>query len=171
MTRKMSRYGAMILAVVLLVGLSCSVAAQKKVTIVHWQHHSPARFEVVQTFAEEFMKQNPNVRIEIESVPESDYFQNCSRTCGWIRARHVPDPAGQVPAYAASGVIQPIDTRVATAQQIEAEFIPPAIKRLKQGGKYYGFPVDTQTIVLFYNPALFEAAGLIQINPRRPGMS
>ncbi len=78
MTRKMSRYGAMILAVVLLVGLSCSVAAQKKVTIVHWQHHSPARFEVVQTFAEEFMKQNPNVRIEIESVPESDYFQNCS---------------------------------------------------------------------------------------------
>jgi len=34
MTRKMSRYGAMILAVVLLVGLSCSVAAQKKVTIV-----------------------------------------------------------------------------------------------------------------------------------------
>lgn len=166
MTKRMSRYGAMILAVVLLVGLSCNVAAQKKVTIVHWQHHSPARFEVVQTFAEEFMKQNPNVTIEIESVPESDYFQKLLPA---LAAGSGPDtfqiPAGQVPAYAASGVIQPIDTRVATTQQIEAEFIPPAIKRLKQGGKYYGFPVDTQTIVLFYNPALFEAAGL---DPDKP---
>jgi len=102
MTRRMSRYGAMILAVVLLVGLSCSVAAQKKVTIVHWQHHSPARFEVVQTFAEEFMKQNPNVTIEIESVPESDYFQKLLPA---LAAGSGPDtfqiPAGQVPAYAA----------------------------------------------------------------------
>ena len=96
MTRKMSRYGAMILAVVLLVGLSCSVAAQKKVTIVHWQHHSPARFEVVQTFAEEFMKQNPNVRIEIESVLKR-LLSKLLPTCGWIRARHVPDPQGRCP--------------------------------------------------------------------------
>lgn len=166
MTKNMSRYGALLLAVVLLVGLSCNVAAQKKVTIVHWQHHSPARLELVQTFAEEFMKQNPNVKIEIESVPESDYFQKLLPA---LAAGSGPDtfqiPTGQVPAYAASGVIQQIDPRVATARQIENDFIAPAIKRLKYDGKYYGFPVDTQTIVLFYNPKLFKEAGL---DPARP---
>jgi len=141
MTRKMSRYGAMILAVVLLVGLSCSVAAQKKVTIVHWQHHSPARFEVVQTFAEEFMKQNPNVRIEIESVPESDYFQKLLPA---LAAGSGPDtfqiPAGQVPAYAASGVIQPIDTRVATAQQIGGRVHSACNQETEAGRKVLRFP-------------------------------
>jgi len=164
--KNIRRYGALLLAIALFMGLTCGVSAQKKTTIVHWQHHSPARLETVKAFAQEFMKENPNVKIEIESVPQDDFFQKLLPA---IAAGSGPDtfqiPLGQVPAYAASGVIQPIDSRVATTRQIESEFITPAIKRMKHNGKYYGFPVDVQTIVLFYNPKLFKEAGL---DPERP---
>ncbi len=74
-------------------------------------------------------------------------------------------PAGQVLTYALSGVLQPLDAKVASAKQIEADFVPGSIERLLIDGKYYGFPVDTQTIVLFYNPKLFKDAGL---DPDKP---
>lgn len=166
MTRKMRRIFAFSIAALLVVGIASGVVLAKKTTIVHWQHHSPARKEMVEAFAAEFMQKNPDIDIQIESIPETDYFQKLLPA---LAAGAGPDtfqiPAGQVSSYAATGVLQPISPKVATAAQIEADFVPSAVKRLKMGADYYGFPVDTQTIVLFYNPELFKAAGL---DPAKP---
>jgi len=153
-------------AALLIMGVSSGVALAKKTTIVHWQHHSPARKEMVEAFAAEFMQKNPGIDIQIESIPETDYFQKLLPA---LAAGSGPDtfqiPVGQVSAYAATGVLQPIDPKVATAKQIEADFVAAAIKHLRVGADYYGFPIDTQTIVLFYNPQLFKEAGL---DPAKP---
>ncbi|MGE5592126.1 MAG: ABC transporter substrate-binding protein [Betaproteobacteria bacterium] len=166
MTRKMRRVLAFSIAALLVLGMASGAVLAKKTTIVHWQHHSPARKEMVEAFAAEFMEKNPDIEIQIESIPETDYFQKLLPA---LAAGSGPDtfqiPAGQVSSYAVTGVLQPISPKVATAAQIEADFVPSAIKRLKVGDNYYGFPVDTQTIVLFYNPQLFKEAGL---DPAKP---
>ena len=166
MTRKTRRVFALCIAALLVMWIASGAVLAKKTTIVHWQHHSPARKEMVEAFAAEFMEKNPDVEIQIESIPETDYFQKLLPA---LAAGSGPDtfqiPAGQVASYAATGVLQPISPKVATTAQIEADFVPSAIKRLKVSGSYYGFPVDTQTIVLFYNPQLFKEAGL---DPAKP---
>jgi len=167
MRRETMRALTMVCAVMLILAVvSGTGLAKRKVVLVHWQHHTPARKEMVEAFAADFMKANPDIEIKIESVPEADYFQKLLPA---LAAGSGPDtfqiPAGQVLTYARSGVLQPLDARVASAKQIEADFVPGSIERLLIDGKYHGFPVDTQTIVLFYNPKLFREAGL---DPDKP---
>ncbi len=167
MKGKTMRALTMLCAAMLVLGLVSGVSlAKRKVVLVHWQHHTPARKEMVEAFAADFMKANPDIEIKIESVPEADYFQKLLPA---LAAGSGPDtfqiPAGQVLTYARAGVLQPLDASVANAKQITADFVPGSIERLMIDGKYYGLPVDTQTIVLFYNPKLFREAGL---DPDKP---
>lgn len=156
-----------IVAALLLMSLAGGVSlAAKKTVITHWQHHTPARAEMVEEFAAKFMAENPDIEIKLESIPEADYF---SKLLPALAANSGPDtfqiPAGQVLAYARGEVIQPIDGNNPAARGIEKDFVPAAISRLKVDGKYYGFPIDNATVVLFYNPKLFKEAGL---DPNKP---
>jgi len=112
------------------------------------------------------MQENPDIEIRLESIPEADYF---SKLLPALAAGSGPDtfqiPAGQILTYVRSGVIQPMDVNNSAVRNIEKEFIAPAISRMKVDGKYYGFPIDNATVVLFYNPKLFKEAG---INPDKP---
>ncbi len=157
----------MLCAAILILGLVSGVGlAKRKTVLVHWQHHTPARKEMVEAFANDFMKANPDIEIKIESIPEADYFQKLLPA---LAAGAGPDvfqiPSGQVVTYARAGVLQPLDPSVPGVKQVAEDFVPGSIQRLLIDGKYYGFPVDTQTIVLFYNPALFREAGL---DPDKP---
>ncbi|MEA4884704.1 MAG: ABC transporter substrate-binding protein [Clostridia bacterium] len=167
MKRTARRMFCIVAAALLLISLASGISiAKRKTVIIHWQHHTPARQEMVEAFAIEFMKQNPDIEIKIESIPEADYFQKLLPA---LAAGSGPDtfqiPAGQVLAYARTGVLQPLDTSIPEAKSIEADFMASAASRLKIDGKYYGFPVDTATVVLFYNPKLFKEAGL---DPNKP---
>lgn len=130
-------------------------------TLTHWQHHSEARARGVEQFKAEFEAAHPGVTIEFQSIPWGEYWDKLYTA---IAAGKGPDvfqiPMGLIPKFIASGYLVPVDESVVTAQQIESEYIPWVIERLKSDGKYYGLPVDVQTFLLFCNDALFEEAGL-----------
>ena len=90
---------SVVLAVTLLIVLSCGAAGFAQ-TIVHWQHHSPARNEMVEKLAREFEAQNPGVTIEFESIPLADYY---TKLLPALAAGSGPDVfqlrAGDVPRY------------------------------------------------------------------------
>lgn len=127
-------------------------------TLVHWQHHSPARNEMVKKFAEEFEAQNPGVIIEFESIPLSDYY---TKLLPAIAAGSGPDVfqlrAGDVPRYRDYGVIQELKI---DHEKAAADFVPGSYGYLVEDGKFYGLPTDVQTIVLFYNTEIFEEVGI-----------
>lgn len=157
---KVRKVSSMLLFIVLsLLLVSSSVLAET--TIVHWQHHAPAREAMVRKFAEEFEAQNPGVKIEFESIPLSDYY---TKLLPAIAAGSGPDVfqlrAGDVPRYYRYGVIQelPIDH----AKALE-EFVPGTVGYLVQEGKFYGLPTDVQTIVLFYNTEIFAEVGIDKV--------
>ncbi len=130
-------------------------------TLVHWQHHSPARNEMVEMFAREFEALNPGVKIEFESIPLSDYY---TKLLPAIAAGSGPDVfqlrAGDVPRYRNYEVIQ--ELKIDHAQALE-DFVPGSYGYLIENGRFYGLPTDVQTIVLFYNTEIFEELGVTEV--------
>ncbi len=142
------------------------VVGFSKTTIVHWMHHSPARLEFVDKMAKQFMEENPDVEIVIQSIPLSEYK---TKLLAAVAAGSGPDVA-QVPGEAMLElyyyqVIQPFPTTVMSIEKLQKDYIEPTVRNLIIDGELYGLPTDVQTIVLFYNPVLFEQAGL---DPNRP---
>ena len=137
-----------------------------KTTITHWMHYSPARVELILEMVEEFMAANPDIEIELQAIPEGEYK---TKLLAALAAGSGPDVA-QIPSNAMTefynyGLIQPFPESVVTPESIINDYIPAAVEKLVIEGEVYGVPTDVQTIVLFYNPVLFEAAGL---DPNRP---
>ena len=139
------------LVLVLVLASGSAVFAQ---TIVHWQHHSPARNEMIEFFAREFEAQNPGVTIEFESIPLADYY---TKLLPALAAGSGPDVfqlrAGDVPRYKEYEVIQALNIDHALALE---EFVPGSYGFLVEDGTFYGLPTDVQTIVLFYNTTEFQ---------------
>ncbi|BAS26776.1 ABC transporter substrate-binding protein [Limnochorda pilosa] len=141
--------------------LALAQTALAQTTIVHWQHHSPARLAMVEQMAQEFMAEHPGVTIEIQSIPLEDYY---TKLLPALAAGSGPDVfqirATDVPRYVEYGVLAPLDPSVVDHEQALKEFVPATISYLESDGVVYGLPTDVQTIVLFYNTEIFKEVGL-----------
>lgn len=127
------------------------------VTISHWQHHSDARAELVQNFADEY----DGASIDFQSIPYESYFQKLGAA---LEAGNGPCvfqlPANILAEFHDRGQLAPVPDSVMSADEIEEAFTPASIRLLKIEGEYYALPTDVQTLLLFYNDDLFEEAGL-----------
>lgn len=160
--RTQSLRRALLLTAGLCAALALPWAAAAQTKIVYWQHSSPARDEFMRTLAAEFMAQNPGVEIEIQTFPLAEYLNKVLvALAGGTGPDAMQVRSNWVPWLVASGMLQPLAASVITTEQIETEFIPGPLAPLKgPDGRYYGLPTDTQTVVLFYQPGLFELVGL-----------
>lgn len=127
------------------------------VTISHWQHHSDARAELVQSFADEY----DGASIDFQSIPYESYFQKLGAA---LEAGNGPCvfqlPANILAEFHDRGQLAPVPESVMSTAEIEEAFTPASIRLLKIEGAYYALPTDVQTLLLFYNDDLFEEAGL-----------
>lgn len=140
--------------------LLASAPALAQTTIVHWHHTSPAHDEMMRVLAQRFMEQNPDIRIELETFPLGEFLDKVLVN---IAAGTGPDTvqvrSTWIPWLIDMG-LQPLDPRVITADEITAEFVPGPLKHLQRDGVFYALPTGSQSVVLFYQPQLFELAGL-----------
>lgn len=150
--------GATVLA---LLSTTAFVSAQSRVTITHWQHHYAAREAVVKSLIQEFEAAHPDIRIDFQSIPYGDYFQKIGPS---LEAGTGPDvfqiPGPQVYEFYSRGQLAPVPEAVYSTADIEGDFVPWTIQLLKHADSYVGLPTDVQLLLLFYNNALFEEAGL-----------
>lgn len=136
------------------------------IVITHWQHSSPARDTMVKALAEEFMKANPNIVVQFQSFPETEFLNKVLvALAGGAGPDTIQVRSTWVQGLVNAGVLQPLSSSLISAEQIEKDFIPSAILPLKANNRYYALPTDAQTIVMFYQPALFEQAGLDSSKP------
>jgi multiple sugar transport system substrate-binding protein len=143
-------------------------AEGKKLTLSHWQHHSPSRAQTVEQFKAKFEELNPNVTIDFQSIPWSDYWGKLASGIAAGKGS-APDifqiPMGLVEEYIAGGNLVPASETVISVADIEKNYLPWTVKRGKKGGEYYGLPLDVQTLLIYRNNALLEEAGL---DPKAP---
>src|SRR4051812_28038428 len=111
----------------------------------------------MQKIADAFHTANPNVTINVQLTPYTDYFTKLQVAATGGEAPDVfwmNGPNFQL--YASNGVLQPLtDVQVDTAPYPES-----LVKLYQYQGKQYGLPKDFDTVGLWYNKKHFDAAGV-----------
>lgn len=110
---------------------------------------------------EAFKSVYPNITVEPQIVPWADYWTQLQTAVAggetfdtfWINT-------ASLPVYATAGALLPI-TSIVGAGGIDTAMLPaPLIESYSWDGVQYGLPRDFDTIALFYNKDLFDAAGV-----------
>jgi multiple sugar transport system substrate-binding protein len=147
-------------AAALVVLSSCAsgadAGASDDVTITYgiWDaNQEPAMEEIAAAFTEE----HPGVTVDIQLTPYKEYFTKLQTSVSGGAAPDVFWMNGpNFKLYASNGVLAPLDD-----EGIEASDYPQGLIDLYTfDGSLYGAPKDFDTVALWYNTELFDAAGV-----------
>ena len=104
---------------------------------------------------------HPNVDIEIQQVPGSQYYQ---RVKIQFAAGVAPDimqlAYNQLPTFAARNTLHPLDDLIERDGFPVDEMFAELLPALKFRGQFYGLPRGWTTFVLYYNRDMFDQAGV-----------
>jgi multiple sugar transport system substrate-binding protein len=159
-----SRWKKIIIGVVLIVLVVFFIflflpkgASNKKVTLVWWGLWEDQR--VMHPIISDFQKQNPNITIKYTKQDPKQYREKLVTR---IKNGTGPDiyrfHNTWVPML--SEFLQPLPTDVISPNEFKKTFYPVMQGDLTLNGGIYGIPVGADTLALFINTELFEAAGL-----------
>jgi len=109
--------------------------------------------------ADEFEQVYPQINVQISPFVRESMSQRIRQA---VLTGGAPDVAlGHVYSLAAQGLVEPLDQRVqAWNPAILDDFLPYALDEAKWHNTLYGLPVDVYTVILLYNRAHFDEAGL-----------
>ena len=113
----------------------------------------------LQQMKEEFERQNPHIRVEIETLPYNDYFTQMQTR---VASGTAPDAYElnyeNFIAYAKKGVL--LDLAPLFGNFDTSALNKNALEAFRTDGRQYGLPASFSNVVLFYNEDLFDRAGL-----------
>ena len=143
-----------------LLGFSVLAAASAQTTISYaiWDNNQlPAH----QQIAAAFEKEHPDIKVDIQVVPWGNYWDKLQTAVAGGEAYDVFWMNGpNFPVYASKGVLMDLQDQVA-ADSVDMSVYPQSLVDLYTfDGDVYGLPKDFDTIALYYNKDLFDAAGL-----------
>ena len=151
-----------LVAALLVVGYSGGqpTAAAEQVTITYaiWDNNQlPAHEQIIAAFEAE----NPDIKVEPQVVPWGNYWDKLQTAVAGGEAYDVFWMNGpSFPVYASKGVLMDIQSKV-EADKLDTSVYPEALVNLySYEGKIYGLPKDFDTIGLYYNKDMFDAAGV-----------
>lgn len=116
----------------------------------------------LRVMADEFEAANPGIKINIEVVGWSDYWTmlEAGATGGSL-----PDVfwmhSNEIYRYASNGMLMNLNDLISSSSKVDMSKFPQGIVQIYNfEGKQYGVPKDFDTIGLWYNKTLFDAANL-----------
>ncbi|WP_417308438.1 extracellular solute-binding protein [Devosia sp.] len=111
----------------------------------------------MQAVVDAYKAEHPDVTINLQPYPFAQFFQVAE-----LRLRSGDDTADLIyvdapllASYASRGFLSPIDPAIDTSELVET-----ALAAGQYDGTQYALPINNSAQVLFYNKALFEAAGI-----------
>jgi multiple sugar transport system substrate-binding protein len=132
--------------------------------VTYWTTYntvSPEYKVLSETIIPAFNAVYPNVEIDAQQIPDTDMRQKLLTAAA---GGETPDVARldivQTPEFANLGALAALDDLNPEFATYSQAFYPGPLATNSFQGKSYGLPLDTNTRVVFYNPALFEEAGI-----------
>lgn len=108
-----------------------------------------------------FEKQNPDIKVEIETVGYGDYFTKLATV---IAGGNAPDVYElnyeNFTTYSSRGILYNLDSLINNAKLNTSIINSNALEAFQSNGVQYGFPYSFSTVVLIYNKDLFDRAGV-----------
>lgn len=121
------------------------------------QNQAPA----MQKMIDAFEKANPNIKVKLEVTPWNNYWTKLetAATSGTTADLFWMNNAYLI-KYAANGILAPINDQI-TADHLDLSVYPQTlVNAYSYQGKHYALPKDFDTVGLWYNKKLFDAAGV-----------
>ncbi|MFE4464627.1 ABC transporter substrate-binding protein [Oerskovia sp. NPDC056781] len=107
------------------------------------------------TIVAAYEKANPDVDVQVETIPYADYFTKLQTAFAGKTVADVVDLNYEnFVSYAESGALAPLEDVDA------APYKDTLLESFTHDGTQYGLPSSYSNVVLYYNKALFDAAGL-----------
>jgi multiple sugar transport system substrate-binding protein len=136
-------------------------ASTGPVTITFSAWGAPAELEVWNQIVADFEKANPNITVNVEVSDWDSYWEKLKTQ---LAANTPPDVfAMDAPLYLdyqSRGVLANLQPFIDKNPDMLKDVYPQTLEAYKTPSGYFGLPRDFQTIVLFYNKDMFDAAGL-----------
>jgi multiple sugar transport system substrate-binding protein len=135
-----------------------STPSDETITLTYWGLWEPS--EVLQSVFTDFESQNPGIKINYEQQKSQDYRERLQTA---LSQGSGPD----VFRYHHSWLtmigpeLAPIPKDILTTQNYESTFYPVTKDWLKGKNGYLGIPLEIDGLGLYYNQAIFDAAGKI----------
>ncbi len=139
------------------------VSAQEEITLVVASFYPVDQTAGWAGLVEDFEAAHPGVTIETQVTSFAEYLP---RLLTQIAGGDAPDVAGventPFPQFVDRGILLDLtDLLAATDGFTAGDFFPHLLDRYTYDGRIYGIPYDAQPYaMLYYNPALFDAAGV-----------
>lgn len=144
--------------------LAAGPALAEEVTLQFWdnQQTESGLSDVQKAAVERFVKENPDIRIEVTTVPYPEYQQ---RLLTAVQGGNAPDVAtlDQIwgGAFAKAGAVADLTERAGAAGLTRDGFFGGAWDSTVVDGKLYGIPFNVDVWQFsYYNKALLDAAGV-----------
>ena len=114
---------------------------------------------VMEELAAAFTTEHPNITIKVQMTPWADYWTKLRAA---VTGGAAPDVfwmnGPNIQLYADNGVIMPLSDRIGEAKLDLGAYPKALIDLYTFEGKVYGLPKDFDTIGVWYNKELFDAA-------------
>lgn len=146
----------------LCVPLTMGFAAGKKKTAA--THIKFSMWDAVpenNNFIAEFMKENPDISVEVVNIPSDNYSQKLNTM---VATHTAPDVMlvweCDLPVFAKGTKLIALDPYIKNTSAFNQKDLIPAVKKIQQisGGKTYGLPWCYASEILYYNRNMFDAA-------------
>ncbi|MCZ8516430.1 sugar ABC transporter substrate-binding protein [Paenibacillus filicis] len=121
---------------------------------------SPLETQSVKKGLESFMQQHPNIKVEYQPVPSTQYSQ---KLLTMLAGGAAPDVfflnSSDYRAFQKKDVLLDLTPMFKQEMSLD-DFIPSAAQIMEIGGKIYGVSSCTVSPVLYYNKAVFDKANI-----------
>ena len=140
----------------LIAGCATTPAADGPVTITYTNFISNGgNEENLQTIVDAFEAENPNITVEVTTLPYGDYGTALQTDLAAGTVSDVFDiEFSNYAAFQANGVLAPLEVSDA------GSYRPSLLEAYSTGGTPYALPSSFSAVVLYFNKDLFDAAGL-----------
>lgn len=140
-----------------------TAAGGDTVELTFWHGYTEADGDVLDQIVADFNDSQDAVQIEVEVNPWAVIDDTLLPS---LSAGDGPDivamPAERLPVYAAQGAFAALDDFYADAANNVSSLNPGAVDMVTVDGAVYGVPAGFVPLALYYNKALFDAAGITE---------
>lgn len=138
-----------------------SASSGKKVEISYGMWGGTAYNETNDLLIKAFEAEHPNITVKIQDTPNKEYWQKMDTAAG---GNNLPDVfwmnGPRFASYAANGMLQPLDDLI-KQDGLDLTAFPQSLDQLyNYQDKQFAIPKDFDTIGVYYNKAMFDAAGV-----------
>lgn len=138
-------------------GSATTTAGEDGKTVVRYMNFTSndGHEQDLDTIVAAYEKDNPEVDVQVETIPFADYFTKLQTAFAGQTVADVVDLNYEnFVSYAESGALAPLEDVDASAYK------DTLLESFALDGTQYGLPSSYSNVVMYYNTSLFDAAGL-----------